>query len=132
VSTLRESVLGALSDEPQTRGEIVGAVGLEDKQVANVLNQLKNAGSAKREKDGWIRVAGKAQPKAAEYKGNGDTPPPKRAYKRRAPAPITAKGNSVASQVDFTYFGEFVVLRRKDVAELLAVIERWRGVIEAA
>lgn len=139
--SLRADVLHALSiDLPLSKAQIVEETGHEAPQVGNVLNRLQAAGKCRRTADGWLRING-TQPSATRRRDIAEPkpePPPKRKYTRKAKPngngangvaiPVPAVRGKRAGSVDFTYFGEFVVLRRTDIAELLALMERWRAV----
>jgi hypothetical protein len=148
LSGLRDTVLAAIDGGARDRAAIVDATGLEAQQVSNLLFGLKGAGLIVKSDDGYSRPDGApAEPKARKHEAierEASPPPaakksarkkstPKRkakpaAVKRAAPAP--AKTNGLAGPVEFTYFGEFVVFRRKDITDLLAMLERWRHVVE--
>jgi hypothetical protein len=160
MTTIREDVMSAVNDGHTSVAAICEATGYESRQVVNALYQLKADKSVVAADDGLkvvdgkraARVNGEAVPIVVKAKRKPGRPkkartPPggkKRAQAKRvkrkvdkrpakARAPVSATPGRAA--IDFTYFGEFCVVRRTDVAELLKVveiIERWRKVVEAA
>jgi hypothetical protein len=151
LSTIRESILEAIDGGAGTHAAVMEATGFESVQITNALQQLRASGAITKGADGWSRMNGVEKQKSRVHQASNGadsaSPPPaakKRAYKKRAkskvaaaPAiaaarPAKAKSNGVNGAVNFAAFGEVVVVRRKDLAELLAMVERWRGVMGAA
>ncbi len=135
--SLRDTVSQALSaDLPQSRDQIIEETGLDQRQVTNCLDQLRRAGKCTRTAEGWLAING-APAEAA-------TPPPERKPRGRpktktpkklnggAGHPVIRPGNGhEAAHVAFARFGEYVVLKREDVAALIAMLDRWRAVVDA-
>ncbi|HEY1283010.1 MAG TPA: hypothetical protein VGE96_00895 [Steroidobacteraceae bacterium] len=148
--TRSETVLAALGDEPLNRHEIAAVTGLEDSAVSQELSRLRGEGRAERSPDGWIRGAGEPSQRVhrgwrvepvddeAKAKKRGRQSAAKRAAsrpkkQRRKTRSEPAEEAAPSSEgIDFTYFGEFVVVRKRDVLALLETIERWRPLLEVA
>lgn len=170
MTTISGAILDAISDGARTRSAIIEATGLEEKQVANNIYQLKSQGRINTDEGGYTIGASEAghpppAPRVHAIANGAESADDKKKVAKRAAAkapkakrakaqkhtkvngathalpegqpaaPRVATPDSAAAPVEFTYFGEFVVIRRKDVAELLkavAIMDRWRVVVEAA
>lgn len=139
VSELRDIVLAAIDGGARDRAAIIEATGLEERQVSNLLFNLKAAGAIAKDDEGYSR-AGAPPPKrrtheAVEPEAAPEAPKPQRCKRRRkangaaVPVPITACDDAVPP-VGFARFGEYVVLRMDDLAELVQLLERWRPIAE--
>lgn len=150
MSATNDAVLSAIGDGAKSTGAICDATGFEPSTVHQATWQLKKSGAIAKGETGFELGDGVA-PKSRTHEARApadDAPPQSRKPKKtkrtkkanggaakpaKAITPRTnghAKPNG-AGQVEFTRFGEYVVMRRVDVVELLTIFERWRQMIES-
>lgn len=156
MSGIQDQVLSAIGEGCTDSASVCETTGLEPNQVHQAVFILKKAGKITKGADGYaiadgVDVAQVAERIAAEVVSKAAAEPKKARKKRAAPPPetkprrrpkkrvkaATAKpanghaGNGVASAVEFARFGDFVVLKRPDVIELLRTMQRWQQMVEA-
>jgi hypothetical protein len=152
MTTTNDRVLAAIADGETTVQGICETTGLEANQVHQAAFLLKKSGSIIKGEAGYELTDAALEPPAAE----DSSPPPvaKRKYKKRTPksarapkaastkkrryvrkaqAPRQSNGHVASNghaSVEFARFGDFVVLKRPDVVELLQLMRRWSDMVE--
>lgn len=135
MSTNTDLVRDALSDEPKTREELAEATGLELSQLSPILSALRKSGeAASAGQCRWIAGDGSAKAnespslaRLATMAEKGEKP-----TRKARKAPAVPHIVAPPDRVEFARFGEYVVLRRADLRLLLATLERFRPLLEAA
>lgn len=148
MSEITDTILAAIENGARTAAAIEEATGLERSQIYTGVHTLKQSGAVVRSDDGLTRSDGtapKQKVRAAAPNVEVVAPPPARGKTRRkakrtkrvtakaAPRKprVAASAPSRPTPVAFARFGEYVVVRHEDLAHLLAVLERWRAVLQA-
>src|SRR5690242_6024017 len=144
MSGIQDEVLAAICDGCASASAVCDNTGLEPNQVHQAVFILKKAGKVIKGRGGYALADGAEVEPDDEVAAKTEPGKPRKARagrsgrsKRAAPAESTrvavANGHRRAGNgaVEFACFGDFVVLKRCDVVELLLVMERWRQMIEA-
>lgn len=143
MSELRDTILAAIDGGARDRAAIIEATGLEHQQVSNLLFNLKASGAIVKNDEGYARIDSTTPPlrrrthDAVEQPPETAQPRARKATKLRkangasVPVPVAVNRTSVAP-VAFARFGEYVVVRMEDLAELVATLDRWRSIADLA
>lgn len=146
MSEITDRILSAVGDGARDVAAIEAATGLERTQIYTGIHTLKANGEVAKDADGYTLGGAETPRRPRIHEASATAAPPperKRCKAGKAKAAKPAKGNGAAhpvirpgnghddAPIAFARFGEYVVLKREDVAALLATLERWRAVVDA-
>jgi hypothetical protein len=137
VNGVQSQVLAAIADGETTAKGICDITGFERNAVHQAVFLLKKGGLVTKNENGYAIGDGAEVPAPAPHTPSPAKKPRRARRKRVAAKRPTAKGNNGYAAndnghaaVEFARFGDFVVLKKADVVDLLRAMQRWQQMVE--